>query len=1127
MGGMLARITLGLSLVALLGCSGSSDIAPGALGDFYVVEANVASGSIWKINRPIEITFSKDVDFTTVNQSTIRIADQTGFSATGVFYQPTHPQTGLLNRKKVVFQPNCPALEDASDAGLVPFRKYKLIVPSDSAGYTVRSTSADTLDSGLVREFMTPESFDPFELFQDTVAGPPRVLILATRPTPGEPIDPDTPATFVEIGGVQRFFGRDPVTLEGRLEAGLDLPLSHYSLPENQVSFVVQFDQSVLATAANLAHLRIEYEGATGWERISSVVELDRNCTEDGARVRVTPRGILPQNKTLRVVVADGFEDLAGDPSNAVNQTFAVAETLSGGDPNPLFPSVDNPEVDEVLESFDLVDFEDQTAVFPVPTAKWGDGGLEANFAFGGTGGPGGDFDWHIAPGTELVLDTNSDVIFGGPGGAETTSQPIVHGVVDVRNLFLPSSSVLRIVGPNTCTILASGNVRIQGKLFLSGSANPGVATLNTANQPENGAAGAAGGGDGGTGSYFTTQSTPRGGRGFGAFQKINFGGEGGETSYLDNNSPSQRRGAGGGGGTLGSDVFYDHDGLGNTDLVHCQELIGLDGEYGNSGTDGALGAESGTERAQGGLSAPDPFLDNDPNNNFLGTMRTTEGVLIKGELEEVWAGSGGGGGGDSVNHSSFPHPNFGPMGDEKGAGGGGAAGGLQILAIGAITVGTPTLQGFIVAEGGHGGGGENGMQRYGGGSGAGSGGHIILSSANEIVVHGVAPGGGPWYQDNNQSGHKPRSISAVGGEGGAGNFNRGGASFSTVLPWLCDRIPMERLAYPDVPPIQEVCFKALPDFSDPEGPCTAAGGDGSPGIIQFHVEDLADLRFPEVELLTGLTYDTGLDVTYVSAPPPLGWKSPGEIPNQMVPFFGRLSMTRSQWIPLGLARVDAGGGTDQVNLHGVAGPVPHAAGEIVDHEDPVVGPEVIANANLTVQLDASGIDPGDVRYRDNPALLRRATLLLVDSADSGNFRHFRIASAEYDGGGDAFLLYIDPDGPNPATFSAAGNIEASLIPRSVRIMTAGIDDSYPDDTSVILEYDATKVDPFSGQPSDTLSFSATHGNVLTQDLSDLNSDDWDFVRFQVIFDLDKNGAGVNPTAPRPGLDHLRLQFDF
>ena len=248
-----------------------------------------------------------------------------------------------------------------------------------------------------------------------------------------------------------------------------------------------------------------------------------------------------------------------------------------------------------------------------------------------------------------------------------------MNGIVDVRNLLVPASSSIVIQGPNTATILATGTVNILGAITVSGTSSKGVGTLNTANLPEPGAAGNGGGGTGGTGSFLTNQSTPRGGRGFGAFNQPNGGGQGGETSYYAGVT-EYRRGAGGGGGTFGADYYYRWVGSPN-DLVRCQELIGFDGEPGFAGgPDPGRGAESQTMRAQGGDLGPRPFIDEDDENDFFGTMKTIDGRLIRGELDTLWAGAGGGAGGDAVNSASFPLTPFTAVGDEKGSGAAAAA---------------------------------------------------------------------------------------------------------------------------------------------------------------------------------------------------------------------------------------------------------------------------------------------------------------------------------------------------------------------------------------------------------------------------------------------------------------------
>ena len=85
--------------------------------------------------------------------------------------------------------------------------------------------------------------------------------------------------------------------------------------------------------------------------------------------------------------------------------------------------------MDEVLETFlvngDADDsLEDITAAFDTPQADWGNDKLEASFDFGGTGGPNGNFDWHVPANVDFVLDTTSTVITGGPVGHPRSPRP-------------------------------------------------------------------------------------------------------------------------------------------------------------------------------------------------------------------------------------------------------------------------------------------------------------------------------------------------------------------------------------------------------------------------------------------------------------------------------------------------------------------------------------------------------------------------------------------------------------------------------------------------------------------------------------------------------------------------------
>ena len=351
----------------------------------------------------------------------------------------------------------------------------------------------------------------------------------------------------------------------------------------------------------------------------------------------------------------------------------------------------------------------------PAPAAP-AEESLVGTPCFEGTGGPTGDFDWVVQAGDIFFFDTTLTQIVGGPGGNPTQVQNAVNGVVDVRHLTVEEGGEIRVMGPNPMTILATGDVTIRGLVDVSGFAAHDTATLNTGNVMENGGAGSAGGGRGGNANVVTNNSSPRGGRGRGAFGQIDGGGQGGETGYAPAALGIDSRRPGGGGGGR----FKDRGQL-----------------AAGPGTDGhpnSTGAESGLMPARGGAAGPSPFLDAKDTNDFFGLRPVVgnHGQLIgvlRGELAAVWAGAGGGGGGNADPASTFPTPNWNAASDEKGGAGGGAGGGLHVQALGRIVFGAG---GQIRANGANGALGENTnfLDHIGGTGGGGSGGHVVLETA-------------------------------------------------------------------------------------------------------------------------------------------------------------------------------------------------------------------------------------------------------------------------------------------------------------------------------------------------------------------------------------------------------------
>jgi hypothetical protein len=676
---MIDRIAVRLGALCALslfgwGCSGGGGGGSAGTTSFQVEDLSVQDGSVWEINREIVLSFTEPVDFSTVSANTINIRSVADVPATGTF--------SLRDPFTVVFQPTCPTRDDLSDAGLAPGGvTYVLrIAGVNTSSNTLRSVSGVPLGLQQIRTFTTPASTQISVAFQDTEGGPP-------EPVLRDEDSVESDATYMEIGGDpdERIYfekaSNGDVVLS---DPSFEVPLNLYSDASTQVAVVIAFNQPVNPSSSNISEnrLRLEFRDVTGaWRSIRTRVNLEENCSGTGARVRLAPVGVLPASSAFRIVVRAGFQDLVGDSSRS---SASVAEAPTRG---VSFPSLNPPGLlgDEINESFEFsgtspLSQEDATALFDTPEAEWGDGELAAAFSFEGSGGPNGNFDWIVRAGQPFFFDTTSTPIVGGPNGVPTTTFTARNGVVDVRNLVIEAGGEIRVQGPNPMRINATGEVRIDGVLDLSGFSAKDVATLNTGNQIEIGGAGAAGGGKGGDASENLTGHTTRGGRGDGPFRQRVLGGEGGEmgtNSAAGNNGKDQRRPGGGGGGRFAKDWVGTVTPLGWS----------VAATSGTNGHPNSLGVESQTRPAKGGAPGTGPFLDASSENDFFGTRPFHSGGelvrLVRGELPSLWAGYGGGGGGNAAK--LYPDPAWSFSSDEKGGGGGGSAGGLHIKALGRI----------------------------------------------------------------------------------------------------------------------------------------------------------------------------------------------------------------------------------------------------------------------------------------------------------------------------------------------------------------------------------------------------------------------------------------------------------
>lgn len=1081
-------------LFGLAACGSGSDVVNDATQNggtpFELVsfagspqEVALSNGSIWQINRPIRMRFSQEVDFSTVNTSSIRVSKTTGEQAVGEF-RLEEDADGL--ETIVTFQPRCPTLSDLSDAGLeFGGVSYSVQVIGDDqvGGVAVQSKQGLILGSSQTRTFFTPgtpadtiETLAPSELYFDTKAGAPSLLF-------EDALSPLGAASYVET------FTADPVTGElletrtyfnqGDLVDGV--PINLYSDAAQQVAFVLEFDQPVNPNEVNLSSdgVSLEYyagdlgagEVSSNWTPIETEVTLDRNCTLTGARLRVTPSGILPPSASLRVVVTTAFEDLIGQTSllpvdGDVEFRTSDATTVIAGFSDGIL-------ADQLLETFDASAGTSASLMqlvpdFSEPAAQITDGRLRPSFDFLGTGGPNQNFDWRISEDT-VITGTNA-LIQGGPGFFPSAQQTISAGIINVRNMLLDEGVTLVFSGPVPIQIFATESVTINGRIEFNGPNAEDVIQLKSANLPQPGAIGVGGSGRGGFGSPVTTGSSAQGGTGFPPTGFLGSGGFGGETSFKSGTNWLQRRAGGGGGASFADPAL--------------ETVATLITEPGMDGSPNAQGAKSFATPPKGGEIGIGAFLNDSDVDNFWGIRELEDGSQVVGELPDPIAGFGGGGGGDSIQEDTFPQVPWKLSEELRGAGGGAGGGQLQISAIGDITFGP---DGQIFVDGGRGSRGESsiGINNIAGGSGGGSGGHMILQSANQVVFQ--------------TSGSGKNALRTRGGLGGPGEGPAQG------------------------------------QFS--EG--TGSGGDGGAGVIQVHVASATDLVF-EGEADGKVLGDVSAPDAFLCLPTfgrlskarskwlALGGASVDALNDTTIPvLFDFRGTDSSDELPDTSANPDAG---ELLNTGGV-----------VDDLAPLLSgtPLEVDAVARTVRVDATALLSDTSTPFSNDAYLRNPSLLrfsAVDLSAGALTTRAGVASAAYDATTQELTLSLDNTGGSLNDYTGVG-VSYDLVPRFIDVVTSNTNGLLPDAAAVRVRFQGARRNSL-GLPEAVGEFTADATSFNTGFLTEIDEVtgqpsifELEFIRAEIEIDLvDANGGGdqvLDPLAPRPEIEFWRLPLVF
>jgi hypothetical protein len=333
--------------------------------------------------------------------------------------------------------------------------------------------------------------------------------------------------------------------------------------------------------------------------------------------------------------------------------------------------------------------------------------------------------------------------------------------------------------------------------------------------------------------------------------------------------------------------------------------------------------------------------------------------------------------------------------------------------------------------------------------------------------------------------------------------------------------------------PANDACPTGFPT-AQCRGPVSGAGGDGGPGIVQLHTPN--GLGGGDILLPPGRTLRDLCKPLPVAATTTL----------RLMPTFGRTSVARSIWIPMGVGGFDPAATSapffkpatfDFGGVNPATGKVLTTAG-VVD-----LGPTLLGPANIAVQpalpyitlsgrtivMDATPLVGGPQQYfLDNPGLLKRSTLRLSQVGVPTNNQRFDVVSAVYDANAIPPTLALTTSNADPllTSFSAGGGVAAEVIPTYFKVRTNGALDSLPDTAAVYLKFQAAPATT-TGVPDTAQAVPASPGSDVSVLNAHPNNAAFRFLRFQVEFDIDALSQGITPTSPLPALDFLRLPFRF
>ena len=1162
-----SALTLGLTLLTFAACSGSGGGASigsvNATGDFVVLKTDPVNGATIFLNDPVSIDFSNpvDPDSATLNTMTFQALNQQGQPVsdlvTGNFVVTTSPGDTVPGRR-LQFVPRFATNNSYTDGGFKAGRSYlvQLVGGKANNNTVIRDVNGRALEMPMTFEFSTRDGTQPAQLFRNPLSGGPLRKGLSVSTAEG--------LTDVPLG----LFGAPP--LEVRLEFNQALNPSDINIPVN-------FDPDPLTREqSERGRVFLEYDdpdlGPDTW--IPAECELERNDLS-GATLVMRPLGVLPNNATIRIIVEQTVEDIAGE-NNLANPGYdrVFGEFTTGA-------SYDQ-QWNGIAEDFGAASSIDPLASFPESQAEVGPGYVRAGFAFEGISS---NLEYEPTA-QEVVLNTSFTQIVPKIGLPFT----VAGGVFNFKNVNIPQGVTVRGSGPNPMVWLCSGTFTVSGTLSVSGGAGARVDTLNSANFAKAGGVGVCGGGNGGDGTPSATLRDLRGGTGRGPLQEAGTGGRGGYLActsgcYTGSGYNSSGGGSGGGGGTMATQGDLNWRGTIPSGInpnvagsTQFQQVLG----YGGAGCSGT--STNRTAFLRGGDPGDAIFTDSRADNNFWGSaIDVNRNLRITGELSMPVGGGGGGGGGDTSGSQNCTLTGNNPTNDYSGGGGGGGAGVLIVKALQEITI---TQTGKIEADGGHGGGGEQvGACGEAGGGGAGAGGMVILMSAKGINIEA--------HGDPNQ--------------GAEGRYVYGSPSTVSTSshPYIGNDYDFAISADGGVCTTGTFGAINVNDKYKPNGQQMVAGtsydteplgGLGGMGIVQLMVppgENLTDgtnTRLDDnIRLLVPGTYSTpgtGIDLLGARKRQLLGWRgfpnalgtfvdddgnqtdigsNEGDIrpsPTLMPVPFNAKSRVRSKWIdtgatqrrdltaPDGLPRglVTASGAQLGPTFEFAGTDINSSVAGYVDYE--VVGQSVRIRYPTPVAATPLAKIETDATYLGKPAYRIKLTNSVLGEAD-----RYTAYQAELINAAGSVLtgyrilshtgdeLIVEPTAGLVPTQATAVQVRAKFF-KVVTNGAEGLGPTYSETGGQPIPIANVRIgfafhqDP---DPSNILAgrYPDTSVQDFVRDMNDPGLQAWiaangapRYIQWDVMFDMAyKPGPAVppalNPSTPRPQLDFLRIPFRF